>query len=360
MRILIDIGHPADVHLFRNFYKFMSDKHHDILITARDKDVTIKLLDAYALQYISYGKPFVNPIGKLFGILKFDFILFKIAKKFKPDIFLSLGSVYSGHVASLIKKPNIIIEDTGNMEQIFLYKPFTDVILTPASFPMNLGSNQIRFKGTKELAYLHPNQFSPDIKVLGELGLKPSEKFVLLRYVAWNASHDIGHKGISYDNKIKIIQELSKYAKVFISSESELPKEMNRFRIRIKPEKILDVLYYSELLYGESATMASECAILGTPAIFVNNANICYTQEQEKQHDLVYNFSESAEDQIKSIDKAIELIKTPNLKTHWRKKTIKMLSSQIDLTAFLIWFIENYPASHRIMKEIPAYQYNFK
>ena len=35
MNLLIDIGHPAHVHLFRNFYREMREKGHNVLVTAR-------------------------------------------------------------------------------------------------------------------------------------------------------------------------------------------------------------------------------------------------------------------------------------------------------------------------------------
>jgi predicted glycosyltransferase len=260
----------------------------------------------------------------------------------------------------MLHKPFITLEDTGNMEQIMLYKHFSDAILSPDTFFKDLGPKHIRFKGSKELAYLHPNKFKPNPEVLYKLGVEPGERFVLLRFVGWNASHDKGHKGISYPNKLKAINELSKYAKVFISSESELPVEFRKYQIKTSPEEILDVMYFASLLYGESATMTSECAIMGTPAIFVNNANISYTQEQESQYDLVYNYSESEADQEKSLSKAIELMQIHDLKNVWKAKCKKMLKDQIDLTAFLVWFIENWPASFKIMKENPDYQYNFR
>jgi predicted glycosyltransferase len=180
MRILIDVGHPSDVHLFKNFYEKMSQKNHQILFTARDKEVTIDLLDAYNLNYIANGKPFKSRVGKLLGILKFDFQLFLIARKFKPDLFFTHGSFYASHVAFLMRKPFITFEDTGNLEQILLYKFFADYILTPDTFVRNLGKKHLRFKGTKELAYLHPNNFVPDEKVLDEIGIKHGERFVLL------------------------------------------------------------------------------------------------------------------------------------------------------------------------------------
>jgi predicted glycosyltransferase len=45
MNILIDIGHPAHVHLFKNFAWIMQKKGHKTLFTAREKEHTIKSMD---------------------------------------------------------------------------------------------------------------------------------------------------------------------------------------------------------------------------------------------------------------------------------------------------------------------------
>ena len=44
MRILIDIGHPAHVHLFKNFAWQMQEKGHKVLFTCREKEFEIDLL----------------------------------------------------------------------------------------------------------------------------------------------------------------------------------------------------------------------------------------------------------------------------------------------------------------------------
>jgi hypothetical protein len=56
----------------------------------------------------------------------------------------------------------------------------------------------------------------------------------------------------------------------------------------------------------------------------------------------------------------MNLLKTEKLDSLWKEKRNTMLKDKIDYTAFLIWFIENYPKSASIMKENPDYQYRFK
>jgi len=85
-----------------------------------------------------------------------------------------------------------------------------------------------------------------------------------------------------------------------------------------------------------------------------------YTEEEEKKYGLVFNYTASEIDQERSIEKGIELLKRPDLKNEWKEKRERMLADKIDVTAFLIWFVENYPGSAEIMKEDPNYQYKFK
>jgi len=37
-----------------------------------------------------------------------------------------------------------------------------------------------------------------------------------------------------------------------------------------------------------------------------------------------------------------------------------MLSEEIDVTAFMVWFFENYPESVQMMSKNPDIQYDFK
>src|SRR3546814_6820458 len=41
--------------------------------------------------------------------------------------------------------------------------------------------------------------------------------------------------------------------------------------------------------FGESATMASECAVLGVPAVYMANSRRGYTDEQESKYGMVRN-----------------------------------------------------------------------
>jgi len=222
-----------------------------------------------------------------------------------------------------------------------MYRPFTDVVLSPESYKGEISKKQILFNGYMELLYLHPNHFTPDESVLKLLGVEEEEKFVLLRFVSWQATHDSGHSGLNLENKRKAVKEFSKYARVFISSEAELPEDLEPYRISIPPAKMHDVLNYALLFFGESATMASESAVLGTPAIYLDNDGRGYTDDLEKSYGLVYNFTVSPSDQQKSIEMGTKLLQYELLAEKTLKKKNLLLGEKIDLTAYLVKFVEN-------------------
>jgi predicted glycosyltransferase len=165
---------------------------------------------------------------------------------------------------------------------------------------------------------------------------------------------------MSLEKKRKAVEAFKKFANVFVSSEEPLPIDLKTYEIKIPPEKMHDVLFYAALIYGESATMASEGAVLGTPSIFVDRIGRGYTDELEQKYGLVFNFSNDLIDQERSITKGIELLKTQNKENHWQIKRDALLSNSIDITAFMFWLIEKYPQSIDIIKKNPGYLLNFK
>jgi predicted glycosyltransferase len=355
MRILIDIGHPAHIHLFKNFACRMQERGHKILFTCRDRECVLQLMRFYEFVYDNFGKHYSSVQGKIFGLLKNELQMLNTALQFKPDLFVSHGSTIAAFTSFIMHKPHIAFEDTFNMEQVKLSMPFTDVVLTGDYPHPSLGKKEIKYPGYHELAYLHPNVFTPDERVLAILGMKKGEKYAIVRFVAWEASHDIGHSGISYENKIKLVKTLSRHLRVFISSEKELPEELKNYQIKIPPEQMHNALAYAHLFVGESSTMATESAVLGTPSIYINDSKLGYTNDLAN-YGLLYSYMESENDQIAAIKKAEELALKQNIKEEYIAKREKMLADKIDVSAFLIWFVENYPES---FKEVKAKDFDF-
>jgi len=358
MRILIDIGHPAHVHYFKNFIEIMESKGCQFLITSRNKEIEHYLLKKYNIPFFDRGKGEKSLIGKAIYYFKAVYFIYKKAKDYKPNVIISFGSPYLAIVSKLICKPHIVFNDTEHAKlSHFLTDPFSKWILTPSWYKKDLGKKQIRFKGYMELCYLHPDYFTPDPSVLDYLEVRKGEKYIIMRFVSWHASHDRGHSGLSLDMKRETVNELSKYARVFISSEGELPQDLKSYQIQIPPERMHDVLYYASMYFGEGGTMASESAVLGTVAINVATSAVHIgTFADIAKYGLMYVIRNEQE----ALKKAIELLEDCNLKAKALNKRKELLASKIDVTAFMTWFVESYPASANIMKTNPEYQYNFR
>lgn len=348
MRILFNIGHPAQVHLFKNSILNLKKMGHECKITVIDKDVSLQLLNVFGFNYEIVGNAKSSLFSKATELIKIEYNLYKIAKSFKPDILVGgVGNAYVAHVGRLLNLPSIVFDDTEHAKiSHLIMDPFADVICTPSCFINNIGKNQIRYNGYHQLAYLHPNYYKPNPDVLNEIGLCRNDKYTIIRLVSWDADHDIGQKGIQ--NKKEFVTELEKYGKVLITTEGELNKELEKYRVKTSPEKIHDLLYYASLYIGEGATMATESALLGTPSIYISSlvGTMGNFVELEQKYSLIYSYNYSCD----ALNKAIEFLQARDLKNAWKNKLDVLFEEKIDVTAFMIWFIENYPDSFMIMK----------
>lgn len=335
----------------------MEGKGHKICISARDKEVAHSLLDHYQIKYTSKGRGRQSLAGKLYYLLKSDYKIFKLAKRFKPDIFLSFGSPYLAHISKIIGKPHIAFDDTEHARlEHLMYAPFTKCILTPESFKKDFGAKHIRFTGSMDMAYLHPKYYKPDIQYLEELQLKDKSYF-LLRFVNWGASHDIGQSGFSIEGKVKIIKLLVQHGEVIISSEGYLPEEFRKYLYKGDPYRMHTLIQYASLFISESGSMATEAAILGTPSVMVNSsAKYFGVFEYISKFGNLFYF----DDENQAIEKIEHLLNTANLREISIQNAQEYIKQTINLTDFMVWFIENFPQSFQIMKNNPDYQFNFK
>lgn len=352
MNIIVDIGHPAHVHYFKNFIRIMSDRGHQVLIISRDKEVTFQLLDHLGLSYVSRGQGNTGILGKLNYMLKASLLIYRQSKKFKPDLFISFGSIYAALAARMYGKPHIAFDDTEHAKlDLMLYPPLTRCVLTPETFRKDLGRKHIRFNGFMELCYLHPNHFSPDINVLKLLGVEKDERYAVVRFVSWKARHDKGQAGIDRQSKLDLVRFLLDRMKVFISSEEDLPSDLSSYRIEIPPHLLHDALAFSSIYIGEGATTASEAAVLGIPSIYVNSLTAGTLEEQEKRG-LLYSFRNS--DGVQS--KLYEILEDLDRKKDYRFLASQMIEEMIDVSAFMVWFIESFPISFKTLKTNPSFQ----
>jgi hypothetical protein len=333
----------------------MKSKQHDVVITARNKDVLQSLLNLEEMPFIDTGKGKLGSgaIGKLLYLLYAELFFYFLFIKHKPNIVLSFGSTPCAHNCFIFRIPHISFDDTEHAKlNRKLYAPFTEVIFTPSCFYEEVGKNQFRFNSYMELFYLHPSKFLPS-KNYNEILKK--EKAVLLRFVSWEAFHDIGQKGLTIDEKIKLTKLISKDYDVFISSESELPQELKKFNLNIPVNEIHNFLTNIDLYIGEGGTMASECAMLGIPSIYINSLPLMGYLKEAKEYGLLFHMTSYNE----IVEKSLEILRDKESKKIYISRKNDFIAGKIDPNSMLVWFIENYPESKVELFHNPSCQDKF-
>lgn len=351
MKLLIDIGHPAHVHFFKNFIWEMQKRNHTILITAREKEISIKLLEIYMFNFTKISKMKKGRLNCILECLPRDVNLLKISLKFKPDIMFGIGGTCLTHVSKITQIPSIIFTDYPLWYDKILTYPFANLILTPQSFSKDLGNKQLKFEGYKELAYLHPIFFKPDTSIYDRLGIDKKEKYILMRFASFDAAHDSTAFGFNESIKLELVNELKKYAKIFIIPAGSLPNELEEYKIKIPIDEIHNALYFAELLISDSQTMTTEAAVLGTPVVrynsWVGSNDAINFIELEKKYNLIFNFNKPEF----VLDKCRVLLNNPTLKNNWKLKKDEMLKDKINVTNFLIWLVENFKKDKFVMMQ---------
>jgi predicted glycosyltransferase len=346
MKILVEIGHPAHVHFFKYPIAAWQKQGHKVAVVSRDKEMAVPLLYAYGIKNTCLSKAGRGAAGLLCEMLKRDLRLWILGRRFKPDIMTSIGGTWISHVSKAIRKPAVVFYDTENavFSNAITY-PFVAALCTPRCYQArtNLGKRHLRYPGYHELAYLHPRRFQPDPGILRLYGLSPFDSYFVVRFIAWTAGHDLKERGLALEDKLRLVEMLSRLGRVFVSSESPLPPQLERLALPVPPEHIHHVLAFAKMAVGESATMASEAAMLGVPAIFISDIGRGYTMELEKRYGLVCHYTTQQIE--KSLNKVKRLLCQPNLREQWREKRTAMLSETIDVSAFVTKFVQDYPES---------------
>ncbi|WP_411967232.1 DUF354 domain-containing protein [Haloferax sp. YSSS75] len=335
MKVLITIQHPAHVHFFKNTVKKLREQGNEVHVVAREKEITTELLDAYDIPHTVLAGEVKSSYDVIRIQLKYEINLFKYARKIKPDLLTAIGEPGITHVAKLLGTKSLLFTDTEHTRfQNYISVPFADRICTPSSYSNDLGERHTRYDGYHELAYLHPNQFEPDKENLKKCGVDPDEEYYVIRTIGWNAFHDRGKMGLSKHGLERITETLSNHGQVYITSEVELPGSLKDYKLTVPSHYIHDLLYYADGYIGDSGTMATEAAILGTPVIradpFAAGQDGGNFVELEEKYNLMF----STPDERTAIEKLPELI---NNSDHSKvNRTKELFDDKIDVTEFIL------------------------
>jgi len=77
-----------------------------------------------------------------------------------------------------------------------------------------------------------------------------------MRLSSWDSSHDVGQGG--FDDPVDVVERLEDAgATVLLTSEVDLPAELESHRYALAPDRMHDLLAYADCFVGEGATMAA-------------------------------------------------------------------------------------------------------
>ncbi len=364
MKILFYFGHPAQYLFLRETIRRLESNGNQIKILIKSKDVLEDLLKNDSFDYVNI-LPSTRGDSKIsiaFSLVQRIFLIFPILLKFKPDVLIGSDASIA-QLGKLLNIPRITItEDDYEVIKSLgrLTYPFTKTILCPDVCKVGKYEyKKIGYAGYMKLGYLHPNVFTPDNKIVEKYHLP--ESFAIIRLSKLNAHHDFGITGINnqiLDKLISIIE--NKSLQVFISSERPVDEGYKSYKLDINPSDMHHILATSSLIVSDSQSMSVEAAMLGIPSIRFNDfaGKISVLEELEHTYQLTFGINTNNEEKL--FNTLNDLINNPDLRSEFQVRRKKMLSDKINVTQFLIWFIESYPESIEIMKMNADYQNKFK
>lgn len=338
MKYIFELNHPKHYYQFKYVMQILKSRGHEISVLARDKDVLLNVLQEEHVGYTVFGKHRKTMLSKVLGTFGLMFKYIAIVKEQRPDVFVSKASWYGSAMAKIFHKKSVIFPDSEVVKVTNRYVvPMCTKVVTPDSFRLDYGSKHYRIKGIFEDCYLSPHVFQADEAVIEKYGLK--RPYAVVRFVGWFANHDVGKSGFNQREKEELVQAISKNMNVYISSENDLPDELEPYRLPTPASVIHDVLSFADLYIGDSQTMASEAALLGTPAIRSNSfvgpndmSNFIMLQEK---YGLLYNVAEPAE----AISLATDMSKNSR-KVEWMEKRDNYYAQVGDCNAQIVELIE--------------------
>lgn len=292
MRFIFELNHPKHYYQFKYVMRRLKEHGHECLVLARDKDVLVPVLKEENVAFEVFGQHRKKMLGKIFGTFSILHNYMRIVKRFKPDVIVSKASYYGCYCAKRYGCKSAIFPDSEVVKVTNKYVvPLATIVVTPDTFGLDYGEKHIRIKGVFEDCYLAPSVFTPDSHVVERYGLK--RPYAILRFVGWFANHDVNNNGFTPEEKKQLVDAVQPYMHVYLSSEKELPAELEQYRLPTPASLIHSVLSEADLYLGDSQTMATEAALLGTPAIrsnsFVGEHDMTNFKVLENEYGLIRN-----------------------------------------------------------------------
>lgn len=285
MNILIDFVHPADVNFYKNAVKILLGRGIGIIsiVRPRGRLISVTRKELPYLDFKVLGKHYSNTFVKIFGLIKRDFELISYSNKIDFDVGTSFGSINLVHITRFLRKPSVLFgDDTEYRLAYYLGNFLAEWDVRPKLNPVR-GKNLLKYNGFKELAYLHPNYFKPDRKVLEQYGITPNN-YVFIRDVS---RVSLNYKNMRQISLPEVIRSLDKSGlDVVLSLEDKTKAESLKDKCIILEEPVDDIfslMNFALFTLSSGDTMARESCLVGTPTIYTGGRDMCVNAELIKK-----------------------------------------------------------------------------
>jgi predicted glycosyltransferase len=350
MRILFFFVHPSKYYLFRHSINHLKREGHEVEVAIVTKDVLEDLVRGEGWAYTNLipherrSTRLPRMLAMLWFSLQTIWRLFRLTRGKKYDLFVTDDLLVV--LGKLKRVPTLVFtdDDLSVVKEAYPLFAMASRVVAPLCTDLGpLNFKKVGYRGYHELAYLSPKYFTPDFSKTLQFNPEGG-KYFILRLVSLTATHDQGKKGIGNEHVRELINFLEKRGKVFITSERKIPEDFERYRIRVAPADIAHALYYAEMFIGDSQSMTSEAAVLGTPALRCNDfvGRIASMEEKEHVYGITYGFKSG--DFSKLVTKAQELLDTPGIKAEWAHRVQGMLAQCDDVNEVILREIYRFAA----------------
>jgi predicted glycosyltransferase len=264
-RVLFDALTPKQARIAAVLHIEGAGRGVEVVITCRDYMHVADMLELYGVPYRCVGKYGVSLYEKLVYGLERQRALAEVAME--VDAMVSFPSPDAARVVFGLGKPLVVLNDTPHAHHVNrLVIPLSDVLVAPAATPEEAWRGYcprrvVTFDGVFE--YMWTSRFAPNPDVVRKLGLSPGG-YVVFRPEEAHAAY---YRWDYAELRRRLVEEARRLGYVVVNIPRYPDQIMDGVVNLTKAVDHLQLAYFSAGVVTGGASMATEAALLGVPAL---------------------------------------------------------------------------------------------
>lgn len=265
IKVLFDALTPKQARIAAVLHIEGAGRGVDVVITCRDYMHVADMLELYGVPYRCVGRYGVSLYEKLVYGLERQRALADVAME--VEAMVGFPSPDSARVVFGLGKPLVVLNDTPHAHHVNrLVIPLSEVLITPAATPVETWrvycpKKVVTFDGVFE--YLWTSRFIPNPEVIKGLGLSPGG-YVIFRPEEAHAAY---YRWDYADLRRRLVEEVRRLGYVVVNVPRYRDQVMEGVFNLTRAVDHLQLAYFSVGVVTGGASMATEAALLGVPAI---------------------------------------------------------------------------------------------